>query len=395
MPKGLDAGDRKLLMAAGFLLIALVIASTFLSPEESEGRSFVPSTYSTSWSGAKAAYTLLEESGYKVERWEEPPTALTGDATKQVLILADPYQKPSADERAAIVEFLRKGGRILATGGAAARLLPDAVEFREEFWDTDKKTFSAQIPSPLVRGAPEIQMTPPHDWHPKSASQLIVYGNKDTAAVVTYRVGKGDVIWWGAPTPLINSSIMNSGNLALFLNSIGPAKDRRILWDEYFHGAEGTIWSYFSNTPVPWGFVQFGLVFLAVLFTYSRRHGPIYTPAKTSRLSPLEFVETLGDLYTAGHAGSAAVRIAYQRFRFVLTRQLGLASNVPYSDLARSANQSLGWDRESLFDTLSRAERAMRSLDLKDDEARQLVQEIFDYTTRLEVRRSRIAERQT
>ena len=61
--------------------------------------------------------------------------------------------------------------------------------------------------------------------------------------------------------------------------------------------------------------------------TFSRRHGPISTPIQPSRLSPLEFVETLGDLYLSAHAGSAAVRIADQRLRFQLSRQLGLPPN--------------------------------------------------------------------
>ena len=60
---------------------------------------------------------------------------------------------------------------------------------------------------------------------------------------MTYQVGKGQVIWWGDSAPLTNGGIRESGNLPLFLNSIGPPEGVRVLWDEYFHGAHGTLWS--------------------------------------------------------------------------------------------------------------------------------------------------------
>jgi hypothetical protein len=118
-------------------------------------------------------------------------------------------------------------------------------------------------------------------------------------------------------------------------------------------------------------------------------------PAKVSRLSPLEFVDTLGDLYAARKAGTAAVHIAYQRLRFLLTRQLGLAPDVPAPALAHSAWEALGWKEQPFRGTLERAERAVRMTELKDDESLSLAQEIFDYTARLDVRRAQPIERQT
>jgi hypothetical protein len=221
----------------------------------------------------------------------------------------------------------------------------------------------------------------------------VVYGNVETAAVITYQVGKGQVIWWGNSAPLTNGKIRESGNLPLFLNSVGPPDGVRVLWDEYFHGAHGSLWSYIACTPLIWGVVQFGIVFLAIVATYSRRQGPISVPARVSRLSPLEFVETLGDLYSSAHAGSAAVRIAYQRLRFQLTRQLGLPPNVPNADLAHSASAALAWNEQEISATLSRAERAMTAAKVSDAETLQLVQEMFDYASRLELRRTRTEEK--
>jgi hypothetical protein len=393
MPHALDRGDRKLLIGAGVLLAVLLVASTILTPKRSTGTYSFPSSYSADWGDAKGAYLLLQELGYRVERWERSPTEISGDPKTEVLILAEPQQTATTEEKSAIAEFLQKGGRIVAAGWGAAQLLPQASQLSEGFELDENVKFPARLPSPLVRGAPEISMIPPQQWRPKTPSQLVVYGTEDVAAVITYHVGKGQVIWWGASGPLTNGGIRESGNLALFLNSVGPPDGVRVLWDEYFHWVHGSLWSYLARTPLPWGAAQFGIVFLAVLFTYSRRQGPISVPAKTSRLFPLEFVETLGDLYSSAHAGSAAVRIASQRLRFQLTRQLGLPASAADADLVHGAGKALGWNEEAFSDTLSRAERAMQSTKFSDADTLKLVQEIFDYASRLELRRAHSTER--
>lgn len=395
MPKSLDSADRKLLIGAGVLLLAMLIASALISPPKAAGGSFFPSSYSAAWDGAKAAFLLLKDSGYHVERLENAPAEISGDHAHEVLILVEPVMSPSSEDRTAIREFLQGGGRVFATGSSAARVLPDAVSFEEGEEFEGQTTFTPQVPSPLATDAAEIKMTPPENWQPKGPSQLVIYGNRDTAAVISYQVGRGQVIWWGANTPLTNGGIRDANNLSLFLNSVGPASGMRVLWDEYFHGAHGSLWAYFEHTPLPWGMMQMGLVFAAIVATYSRRHGPTRMPAKPSRLSPLEFVDTLGDLYAARKAGAAAVHTSYQRLRFLLTRQLGLAADAPAAALARSASEALGWKEELFLATLDRAEQAVRMIELSDAESLKLVQEIFDYTARLEVRRTQPKERQT
>jgi Domain of unknown function (DUF4350) len=394
MPNTLNAGDRKLLIGAGVLLVVLVISAALLAPRRSEGMSAYPSSYSGNWDGAKAAYLLLQDLGYRVSRWDESPTEIKGDPSKQVLILAEPVQTPSTEEKQAIREFLNKGGRILAVGAGAIRLLPESSWLVEGYPLDEKTIFRPLLPSPLIRNAGEISMVAPNHWRPNSGSQLVIYGNDETAAVVTYAVGKGRVIWWGASTPITNAGIRLSGNLALFLNSVGPVDGVRVLWDEYFHGAHGSLWGYLTQTPLLWGVAQFGLVFVAILATHSRRQGPIHMPLARSRLSPLEFVETLGDLYSSAHAGPAAVRIAYQRLRYQLARQLALPSNIPDADLARTAHALLAWNEAEFSSTLSRAQQAMQSSKLDDAATLKITQEIFDYTSRLELKRAPKEERQ-
>ena len=396
MPAGLDRTDRSLLIGALVLLIALAAGTALLTPKKQRTGTGYPSSYANTGDGAKAAYILLSELGYHIERWDHSPTDLPWDAQKTTLILASPFAIPEKEEILALQQFLERGGRVVATGERAAMLLPEAKSFSESKFDLeDPVTYPALIPSPITSGAPQISMIPPEDWHPDRLDQIALYGDKDTAAVILYPVGKGQVIWWASPSPLSNNGIKLSGNLQLFLNSVGEKSTHHILWDEYFHGARGSLFSYISKTPLPWVFVQFAVIALFVLATFSRRYGTIRMPGKIARLSPLEFVDTLGDLYTSGHAGSAAVRVAYQRLRYFLTRQVGLAANATTAELAHAAHATLGWEEQPLLGSLSRAERAARTIGLSDAEALEIVQDLSDYTARLQLRASPIEARQT
>lgn len=283
----------------------------------------------------------------------------------------------------AIRRFVSGGGRVLALGGAAASFVPDASAVQVPDWNLQSKTYSALSPSPLTRDAPEIAMVAPDDWTAHKASQLAVYGTTDKPVVVSYRIGRGEVIWWASASPLTNGLIREKGNLALFLNAAGPTSSR-ILWDEYFHGARGSLASYFAETPLPWAGLQIGIAFLAALFTFSRRAGPVRVPAVESRLSPLEFVETLGDLYQSAHASPAAVGVAYQRFRTSLSRKLGVPTKAKLPELVRAAAGRFGWPETALLDTLARSERAMRSINPDEKEALELVRQLHDYSDRIE-----------
>ena len=110
MPSSLDPGDRKLLLIAGSLLLLLIVATVALSPPPNEGEGLgIPTTYSASQGGAKAAFQLLGELGYRSERWEKSPTELPTDGAGKILILARPSLFPNKSERAALLAFVRSG----------------------------------------------------------------------------------------------------------------------------------------------------------------------------------------------------------------------------------------------------------------------------------------------
>jgi hypothetical protein len=132
--------------------------------------------------------------------------------------------------------------------------------------------------------------------------------------------------------------------------------------------------------------LQLAVLALAILFTFSRRSGPIFVPAGVSRLSPLEFVDTLGGLYERAGAASSAVSISYLRLRSLLSRQLALPSNSPDAELGQAAEQRLGWKDQGITELLQRAESSSRLPKLPPREALDLVQKLERFAGLLSLR---------
>src|SRR5437667_11761519 len=139
MPAEIDSGDRKLLLIAAAILFVLTAGFAFVGiGPEGQGMS-VPSTYSAGSGGARAAYLLLQELHYKVSRWERSPTELPIDEGEAVLILADPLESPTKEERQALKDFVEEGGQVLFTGGRSTAFCQDAKrgrEFSRREWNT-------------------------------------------------------------------------------------------------------------------------------------------------------------------------------------------------------------------------------------------------------------------
>ena len=389
MPPALDPGDRKvLLVAGGILLLLITLTVVFAPPADEVGGPGFPTTYSTANGGTQAAYFLLQELGYRSERWEKSPLELPPDSEGKILILAGPSNFPDKKERDALLAFARSGGWIVYAGNFPVLFIESGTVAPPSITRTTNltsETFSAIAPSPLTQGASKISMDASNRWVAPDGDQVPLYGEPEEPVVVTWLLGKGRVLWWAAPTPVTNSGISREGNLPFFLGCIQAVRpgaspgETTVLWDEYFHGYRGSLWSYFAETPVPWAIFQMALIAVFLLLAFGRRSGPLFAPAAVSRLSPLEFVDTLGDLYRRASAGSAAVRVAYQRFRTQLVRRLALSPSISNMQLDAAVRERLGWKQPGLMDTLQRAEVAAREIDVSSSDVLKIVQALEHY----------------
>jgi hypothetical protein len=394
MPAALDSADRKLLVAAGAVMLLLMAAIAFETPSgetDAQGQA-IPSSYSASPGGANAAYLLLGELHYNVHRWERSPIELPDDPQGSILILADPEVPPSDEESRALQGFVENGGQVLFTGDQIERFFSQAFSGAKIMvfdYQSDSRTYHAKIPSALTRGAFSVSLKPEAEWDQLTPQQIALYGDaaSRSAVVVSWRLGAGRILWWAGPTPLTNSGISQAQNMDLFLDAMkieatdpGVASaPSQIYWDEYFHGERSSLWSYMQNTPVAWGMLQLGVLAVGMLFTFSRRSGPTALPASVSRLSPLEFVDTLGGLYERAKAEPAVVEIVYQQFRLLLTRQLRLSSKIDNATLAAAIRTRLGREFVDLPDALRRAAAATQAAKVSPAEALALIQELEHY----------------
>jgi hypothetical protein len=270
----------------------------------------------------------------------------------------------------------------VATGLFAASLLKLRGVVAAHLLDPDWKQFDAQLPGPISSRVPAILIKDRARWKGMQPDGLQYFGDRQGGAVVRFPLGSGTIVWWADASPLSNYGLTQSSNLELLLNSVGEAGKTRILWDEYFHGDRPGLWSYLGKTPVPWAILQAAILVLALILTYSRRSGPIVAAAKVSRLSPMEFVETVGSLYHRKHAAQGAVEIALHRFRLLLARQPR-----PFADLGLAATKQAygaGEDKQSgraLF--LSQCDAALKSGITDEAQALKIIQELHDYTRQL------------
>lgn len=310
---GLDVRDRKLLFATLAAVILLVIVIAFFSRNENRDDNPVPSTYLRGRHGARAAYELLETSGYHVQRWEESLRALAQQADgNSVVILADPFLT-NPDDSKAVEEIVRRGARVLATGLSGGALVPGGAVEPSQLFQVDCQ-LKPQGLDPLA-GSGEVWMATRAGWQAGDPRYRVQYRCAGTPAVVEYDQGAGHVVWWAAATPLENGSIQRGDNLNLFLNALGPREGRNFYWDESLHGETRSQWFYARGQTLNFLLAGLCVTALLVVFSFSRRSGPVRALPKPQRATPVEFLEALGSLYGKAGASAAVLSLAFDRFR--------------------------------------------------------------------------------
>ena len=198
----LSRADRRLLMGAGALAVLMTAVTIAFAPAKGV-ESTVPSSYDSGSGGARAAFLLLEQLHYPVRRWEESPLRLREVNPHAVLILAEPTESPENSERAALLRFVRDGGRVLFCGERLGRFFAGASLSDPEPGQAWTQ-FSSNLPSPFTRGARRIRMEPRTWWKQLGVRQLGLYGG-DKPVAISWEMGKGELgtqtVWLAHPKP--------------------------------------------------------------------------------------------------------------------------------------------------------------------------------------------------
>jgi hypothetical protein len=319
----LDSRDRKLLLACLGVAFSLAVAIGFLLPGANSNDNPLPSSYLAGQHGARAAYETLLTSNYPVERWERPLSDLAATAGPgTVVIFAEPFSRETADIKA-VRQIVEKGGRVLATGYWGGSILPGGMPNTSRLFNFAACQLEPEGLDALANSG-EIWMVPQATWQVGNPSHRIQYGCAGQPAVVEYEYGKGHVVWWASSTPLENGFLARGNDLDLLVNSIGPRDGHHFYWDESLHGDVRSTWSYASGPARNLLLIGLPLLGLLIVFSFSRRSGPVRDLPDEARGAPIEFLEALGSLYRNAGATSTAVAVALERFRRRALRLCGL-----------------------------------------------------------------------
>jgi hypothetical protein len=304
----LDRTDRKLLLICVAVVAVLAVLTGVFARDRNRDDNPMPSSYLTGKHGARAAYEMLAASGYGLERWEQPLSGLASRADSgTVVILAEPLYINTADYQA-VEEIVKRGGRVLVTGIAGGLLAPGGAAQPSAQFQIAACKLSPEGLAPLASSG-DVWMTPAAGWKLASPRYRVDYTCAGQPAVVEYNEGAGHVVWWAGSTPLENGSISRDGNLNLFLNALGAREGHRFYWDESLHGETTSQFFYARGAALNMLLSGLAVLGLLVVFSFSRRSGPVRDLPLPARASPIEFLEALGSLY------AKAVSLAYGQFR--------------------------------------------------------------------------------
>jgi len=317
--------DRSVVLWGLGGLLILVLLFTGFGPSQDQDDAN-PTTTNAGSQGIKASFLLLPELGYDARRWESPATDLRNvDAARTTLILTQPKLpiKDLKPLRQAIADFLARGGRVIATGTSGALLLPDGKT------ETPRNIYEGLCYSePQGKGAlaraGSVGFEDTVRWGALGPQYVIEQKCGADPVVVRFRVGEGEAIWWASPMPLTNAGLANDASLKLALASIGPP-GRTVLFDEYLHTYRESIRDTLAGLPWSWLIWQSVAVAALLLFSFSRRNGPLRSPLTVPRTSPTEFAQSMGRLYEKAGASQAATEAARTRLLEYLRDQCGLS----------------------------------------------------------------------
>lgn len=368
--------QNRLAIVLGVGILLIMAAAAYLKSEEEKGDGH-PSSYSSLRRGAKAAYLLLQQSGYPVERWRRSPKQLPADGHGILLIVAEPVSYPATEETSAFSLFLLHGGSILVAG-----LLPDAFVPKAAASDEALRVGAVECkpvaPTRLTRGG-SISQDGRFLWDSTDTGKVVHFADdKGKAVVVSYSVGDGSVVWWASAWPLENTGIREKDNLELLLNSTSGY--RRVLWDEFYQDEHKRSAEHKPVRAYNWALAQIALIALAVVLTYSRRSGPLVPLVEESRLSPLEFVETLGNVFRRAESTHVAVEIAFQRFRQIAARRLGIRGTSNPTEIVDAMSQHGIRLSESTANLVRQSESSVGDAALTEKAALQYVRALNDAT---------------
>lgn len=325
--------DTLLLVALVVIVVAMALAVGKHEPRD-DGIVPRPSTYISSKLGSRALYEVLRELDVPVGRRMTAYDA-GDDSLRDALVVLAPSLPASPGEAHALAGWVRRGGTlvyVVRRGDGVS----DTLGLRLRTFAADSIFAEAQMTGVTATAGPGLvgEGVGTVDGFRRGfaassrplAGATVVASSRGVPVVIDYRLGKGRVIAWSDPYPLLNARLRTSRAAILFARTATEASGGRKLWfDEYHHGfqaggsAAATLGRFLARDPWGHAVLQLAAAAVLLLLLLGRRFGAPLAPAPARRRSPLEHVEALAGAYRQARAHETARRLVLAG----LARRLG------------------------------------------------------------------------
>src|SRR6185437_2946573 len=155
-----------IVLAIGILVA--INSAAYVTEEKQKDSELAPnrSTYTSAATGTRALHDFLNESGYPVMRWREPPAKLlgnSGDKVRTFVIVGRPRVPIDEEEAQTLLLWVERGGRLVIIDRRPDdRLLPRSGEWKvtTEFLDFAMSADPAQVDQ-MTEGVKPIEPSQP------------------------------------------------------------------------------------------------------------------------------------------------------------------------------------------------------------------------------------------
>ncbi len=285
--------------------------------------------------------------GNTVIQFSRQTTSLMKQAGAPPAVNADsfgPFQSAAAHEIHGLPPDRHPGFLVTVGWNSEHQTQPDtnaAKDSSDDGW--------ASPPSRMISLRSPMLLVPVTDsrWRTLAGTRQGTYAGE-------LRVGRGKLIIIGAPTPILNHSLLENDNLEVVLSLIGSGP---VIMDEWSHGIGhgGTIMEMLRRIGLLPVLLQ--LVFVIALYTWSTRgHRPQEIDDPPRLRSSVEQIETLGHLYSQSLKTEAAHTLVTQAVR----KRMAKALRCRPADVEKRAAQlppALAAQAQEISDALRQTER--------------------------------------
>ncbi len=432
-----------LIVLFGLLAVLAVLNAISYAPAEKvpDAESMpLRSTFNAGSTGLQAYYTLLQETGHEVMRWQTAPAGLltAGAQRPGIFVVAGTMRKNlNAGESADLLRWVADGGvLVLIDREPPAELLFTTSNWQlESSYEFDPGIFEADPADPvtMTSGIAASKPVQPsvltHDINavqpssfagsieisrfgmdhydpetpgpsgdlidvatPSEGSPFIHISSGGKNLLVDAPYGAGKIVVLTDPFIVANGGISLADNAVLAINLVRQGQGT-IAFDEYHqgYGADSNRFlQFFAGTPVVAIFLQIALLIGLVFFSKSRRFARPVPEPEPDRLSKLEYVAAMAELQRRTKAYDLAIENIYSEFRRRAARALGLDNTTASTaELAARIAERIGTDRYDIEATLLKCEDIIRGEATNRSETLGLTKEIREIEAKLGLSRAR------